>query len=184
MKKVILLGDSIRLIGYGARAAELLGEDYSVWQPTDNCRFAAYTLRMLFDYAEQMKGADVIHWNNGLWDVCDLFGDGAFTPLEDYLRILARIAAILKTYSKKVIFATTTTPAPEMWGHDLNRLKIYNAAAVATLEPMGILINDLFTPVADDIPTMIAEDNLHLSEHGIEVCARQVADCIRRAAED
>ena len=184
MKKVVLLGDSIRLIGYGARAAELLGPDYDVWQPDDNCRFAAYTLRMLFDYAEQMKGADVIHWNNGLWDVCDLFGDGAFTPLEDYVRLLARIAAILKTYSKKVIFATTTTPAPEMWGHDLNRLKTYNAAAVATLQEMGVIINDLFTPVAADIPTMIAEDHLHLSEAGIEVCAAQVADCIRKAAAD
>ena len=112
MKKVILLGDSIRLIGYGARTAELLGPDYTVWQPEDNCRFASYTLRMLFEYKDQLEGADVIHWNNGLWDVCDLFGDGAFTPLEDYIRLLARIAAVLKTYSKKVIFATTTPPSP------------------------------------------------------------------------
>ena len=97
MKKVILLGDSIRLIGYGARTAELLGPDYTVWQPEDNCRFASYTLRMLFEYKDQLEGADVIHWNNGLWDVCDLFGDGAFTPLEDYIRLLARIAAVLKT---------------------------------------------------------------------------------------
>ena len=183
MKKVILLGDSIRLIGYGARAAELLGEDYSVWQPTDNCRFASYTLRMLFEYKDQLEGADVIHFNCGLWDECDLFGDGAFTPLEDYVRLIARIAAILKTYAKTVIFATTTPPSPDMWGHDINRLRIYNEAAVAVLEPMGILINDLFTPVAADIPTMIAEDHLHLSETGIEVCAAQVADCIRKASE-
>ena len=183
MKKVVLLGDSIRLIGYGARTAELLGPDYTVWQPEDNCRFASYTLRMLFEYKDQLEGADVIHWNNGLWDECDLFGDGAFTPLEDYVRLLARIAAVLKTYAPTVIFATTTPPAPEMWGHDLNRLKAYNAAAVATLSEMGVLINDLFTPVAADIPTMIAEDNLHLSEAGVEVCAAQVADCIRRAAE-
>ena len=183
MKKVVLLGDSIRLIGYGQRTAELLGEDYTVWQPEDNCRFAAYTLRMLFEYKDQLEGADVIHWNNGLWDVCDLFGDGAFTPLEDYIRLLARIAAVLKTYSKQVIFATTTPPSPDMWGHDINRLRIYNEAAVATLEPMGILIDDLFTPVAADIPTMIAADHLHLSETGIEVCAAQAADCIRKACE-
>ena len=183
MKKVVLLGDSIRLIGYGQRTAELLGPDYSVWQPEDNCRFAAYTLRMLFEYKNQLEGADVIHWNNGLWDECDLFGDGAFTPLEDYIRLLARIAAVLKTYAPTVIFATTTPPAPDMWGHDLNRLKAYNAAAVATLQEMGVLINDLFTPVAADIPTMIAEDNLHLSDLGIEVCASQVAACIRKATE-
>jgi lysophospholipase L1-like esterase len=183
MKKIILLGDSIRLMGYGARTAELLGPDYTVWQPEDNCRFAAYTLRMLFDYKAQLEGADIIHFNCGLWDVCDLFGDGAFTPLEDYIRLLARIAAVLKTYAPTVIFATTTTPSPEMWGHDINRLKIYNAAAVATLEPMGVLINDLFTPVAADVETMISEDHLHLSAQGIEVCAAQVADCIRKAAK-
>ena len=184
MKKVVLLGDSIRLMGYGARTAELLGPDYTVWQPDDNCRFAAYTLRMLFDYQEQLKGADVIHFNCGLWDVCDLFGDGAFTPLEDYIRLLARIAAILKTYAPIVIFATTTTPDPDMPGHDINRLKIYNAAAAETLASMGILINDLFTPVASDVEGMICEDHIHLSEHGIEVCAHQVAECIRRAVND
>lgn len=183
MKKVVLLGDSIRLMGYGQRTAELLGEGYTVWQPEDNCRFASYTLRMLFDCKAQLEGADVIHFNCGLWDVCDLFGDGAFTPLEDYIRLLARIAAILKTYAPTVIFATTTTPSPEMWGHDINRLKTYNAAAVATLEPMGVLINDLFTPVAADVETMICEDHIHLSAQGIEVCAAQVADCIRKASE-
>ena len=181
MKKVVLLGDSIRQIGYGNRVCELLGEDYTVWQPQDNCRFASYTLRMLFDYQEQLKGADIIHFNCGLWDVCDLFGDGAFTPLEDYVRTMARIAAILKTYAPTVIFATTTTPDPEMPGHDINRLKTYNAAVCAALEPMGVLINDLFTPVASDVDGMICEDHIHLSAHGIEVCAKQVADCIRAA---
>ena len=181
MKKVVLLGDSIRLMGYGARTAELLGPDYTVWQPEDNCRFASYTLRMLFDYQEQLKGADIIHFNCGLWDVCDLFGDGAFTPLEDYVRTMARIAAILKTYAPTVIFATTTTPDPEMPGHDINHLKTYNAAVCAALEPMGIRINDLFTPVASDVDGMICEDHIHLSAHGIEVCAKQVADCIRAA---
>ena len=181
MKKVVLFGDSIRQIGYGNRVCELLGEDYTVWQPEDNCRFASYTLRMLFDYQEQLKGADIIHFNCGLWDVCDLFGDGAFTPLEDYVRTMARIAAILKTYAPTVIFATTTTPDPEMPGHDINRLKTYNAAVCAALEPMGVRINDLFTPVASDIDGMICEDHIHLSAHGIEVCAKQVADCIRAA---
>ena len=82
MKKVVLLGDSIRLIGYGQKVAETLKEECEVWQPDDNCRFAKYTLRMLFDFQNEIKGADVIHWNNGRWDVCDIFGDGKpFTTL-------------------------------------------------------------------------------------------------------
>ena len=182
MKKVVLLGDSIRLMGYGARTAELLGPDYTVWQPEDNCRFAAYTLRMLFDYKAQLEGADVIHFNCGLWDMCDLFGDGPFTPLEVYVEQMVRIAKILKTYAPVVIFATTTPPSPKMWGHDLNRVRAYNAAAMAALEPLGVLFDDLFTPVAEDIDRMISEDYLHASPYGVEILANRVADCIRKNA--
>lgn len=41
MKKVVLLGDSIRLVGYGPRVPELLGSDYEVYQPDENCRFVS-----------------------------------------------------------------------------------------------------------------------------------------------
>ena len=181
MKKIILLGDSIRL-SYGNRVRELLGEGYTVWQPEDNCRFAAYTLRMLFDYKAQLEGADVIHFNCGLWDMCDLFGDGPFTPLEVYAEQMARIAKILKTYAPVVIFATTTPPSPKMWGHDLDRVRAYNAAAMAALEPLGVLFDDLFTPVAEDIDRMISEDYLHASPYGVEILANRVADCIKTNA--
>ena len=181
MKKVVLLGDSIRL-SYGNRVRELLGPDYTVWGPDDNCRFASYTLRMLFDYREQMRGADVIHFNCGLWDMCDLFGDGPFTPVDVYVEQMVRIAAILKSYAPNgtVIFATTTPPSPEMWGHDIERVRAYNAAVVAALEPLGIVINDLFTPVAEDVEHMICEDLIHSTPYGVEVLAQQVADLIRK----
>ncbi len=182
MKKVILLGDSIRLMGYGPHIPALLGEDYTVWQPEDNGRFASYTLRMLYDYKDDMAGADVIHWNNGLWDTCDLFGDGAFTPLETYVEELVRIATILKTYAPTVIFATTTVPAPEMWGHSVERIDAYNRAAIAALEPMGVRINDLFPLVAGHTETMICEDHIHLTPEGGRIVAEKVADAIRHAA--
>ena len=38
--KVTLLGDSIRLIGYGTRVPELLGDDFEVYQPEENCRYS------------------------------------------------------------------------------------------------------------------------------------------------
>ena len=182
MKKIILLGDSIRL-SYQNRVCELLGSDYTVWGPDDNCRFASYTLRMLYDYREQLKGADLIHFNCGLWDMCDLFGDGPFTPMEVYVEQMVRIAKILKTYAPVVVFATTTPPSPEMWGHDMDRVRAYNAAAMAALEPLGVLFNDLFTPVAEDIDRMISEDLLHATPYGVEILAHQVADLIRKTAD-
>ena len=69
MKKIALLGDSIRQMGYGAKVAEMLGDECEVWQPTDNCRFASYTLRGCFDWKEHLDGCDIIHWNNGIWDI-------------------------------------------------------------------------------------------------------------------
>lgn len=78
--KVSLLGDSIRRIGYGPVMPELLGDNYEVFQPDDNCRFAKYTLRGLFEWWADMEGSDIIHWNNGLWNICDLFGDGKSLP--------------------------------------------------------------------------------------------------------
>lgn len=180
MKKVVLLGDSIREVGYGPHIGRLLGEDFEVWQPPENCRFASYTLRMLFDYKAQLQGADVIHWNNGLWDVCDLFGDGAFTSVDQYCDTMVRIARVLKTYSKTVIFATTTPTHPDMWGHDHDRLVAYNEAVTARLKEEGIVINDLFSVIDADIPQYICPDLIHLSEEGIKVAADKVADCIKQ----
>ena len=185
MKKVVLLGDSIRLIGYGARTAELLGSDYSVWQPEDNCRFTFYTLRMLFDYKEHMMGADVIHWNNGLWDTSDFFGDGPFTPIDLYVEQLKRIARILKTYAPKVFFATTTVPAPVgVYDHSYDRIMAFNKAAIEALEPMGIIINDIFPMVYGHTDEMICADKLHLTEEGAKKVAARVADVIRNAVAE
>ena len=69
MIKVTLLGDSIRAIGYGKMVPELLGSDFEVFQPNDNCRFSKYTLRGLFEWDKQMEGTKIVHWNNGLWDI-------------------------------------------------------------------------------------------------------------------
>ena len=64
--KITLLGDSIRLIGYGKVVPELLGEGFEVFQPGDNGRFAKYTLRSIFDCRKAMEGSNIVHWNNGL----------------------------------------------------------------------------------------------------------------------
>lgn len=160
----------------------LLAPDIAVWQSEDNGRFTSYTLRTCFDYKAELETADVIHWNNGLWDMCDLFGDGPFTPLPLYTDVLVRIARILQGYCPRVIFATTTPPRPEMWGHDIERVRAYNAAAVAVLHPLGVQINDLYSLIAPDMQHLIRDDDLiHLTDAGIELTAAQVARSVRDA---
>ncbi len=180
MKKIALIGDSIRQIGYGTKVPALLGEDFEVYQPSENAMFAHFTMRrVMLEWRDALEGSDVIHWNNGLWDVCDLVGDGAFTPLEHYLSDLSRIADVLLRYGKKVIFATTTPPKYSMRGHDIERIKKYNDAAVEMLTQKGVIINDLFTAVASDVDRYICDDLLHLSDEGIDLCADLVVKKIR-----
>lgn len=184
MIKVTLLGDSIRQLGYGNVVPELLGKDFEVFQPKDNCRFAKYTLRGLFDWARQMEGSRIVHWNNGLWDICDLFGDGLFSTQEEYVTNMLRIADILLARYDKVIFATTTPVRPENRYNKNESIEQYNQMIVPKLREKGVIINDLYGLVAKDVYRYISEDTIHLSDDGVLLCAEQVTKCIKQAAEE
>jgi len=181
MKKITLLGDSIRQIGYGTKVPEMLGEGYEVFQPEDNCRFVKYTLRLIFDLKKIIEGSDVIHWNNGLWDIpTGLYDDGEpFTSEEEYIVNMIRVAKELKKLGKRVIFATTT---PVHYEHPYNKndvIKRYNDLIVPKLQELGVEINDLNALVGQDIYKYICEDKIHLSQEGIEICSKQVVKAIK-----
>ena len=187
--KVTLLGDSIRIgvgnviPGYGKRAAELLSPEFTVYQPPENCRFAKYTLRMLFDHASSMEGSRIVHWNNGHWDICDLFGDGSFSTEEEYVDNIVRIARILKSRYDAVIFATTT-PARDDNVHNKNSVvERFNSLAVSALKNEGVIINDLHSLLVGDKMRYVADDKIHLSDEAVEICAHAVADKIREVAK-
>lgn len=180
--KVVLLGDSIRE-QYAPKVTELLGEEFEVWHPNENCRFSKYTLRGLFGWANAMAGADIVHWNNGLWDICDLWGDGTFTSEEEYVANMLRILGILQKKHKAIIFATTT-PVREENRYDKNpNIERFNALIVPILKEKGVIINDLHRLLKPDVYKYIREDCIHLSEEGIDLCAKQVAQCIKDVAK-
>jgi hypothetical protein len=180
MIKVGLLGDSIRQIGYGPLVPSLLGKDYEVFQPDDNCRFASYLLRACFDYRDQLKDCDIIQFNAGLWDVSDLFGDGPFTKPEVYKDTILRIARLLLKITPNVIFLTTT-PVPKENPYDtVGRIAEYNALVVPTLQKMGVRINDLHALILQDMEGNIRkEDLIHLTPKGAALAAEQIVDVIR-----
>ena len=166
------------MIGYGTPVAQRLKDEAEVWQPDDNCRFAQYTLRGMWDWQDGIRGADIIHWNNGLWDVCELYGDGAFTPIDEYVSTMLRIARILKERATTVIFATTTPVRPENVHNKNEVIEAYNAALVPRLQEMGIVINDLYTPLSRDVYRYICEDTIHLSAEGVELSADMVTKTV------
>ena len=183
MKKIVLLGDSIRLIGYGKPVAARLSGEYEIWQPLENCRFAKHTLRGLWDWKEGIAGADVIHWNNGLWDVCDLYGDGPFSSADEFVENMLRLARLLKQRARTVIFSTITPVRNDNPYNKNSVIEAFNAALVPKLMEMGIVINDLYTPLSADLEKYIADDKIHLSAEGIALAADMVEAVIRREAE-
>ncbi len=186
MIKVTLLGDSIRLMGYGPYVPSYLGEAFEVFQSESNDRFAKHTFRCMYDYRDDMAGSRIIHWNNGWWDTCDLFGDGAFTSEEDYIKDMTRLADLLLSRYEKVIFATTT-PMKGIPNKIFNneRTLRYNELIVPHLEKKGIIINDLYHFVLPNIETYIRDDDkIHLTVEGSKACAQRVAEVIHQVARE
>ena len=182
MKKIALLGDSIRLIGYGKIVAEMLEGEVEVFQSEDNGRFAKYMLRMLFDYEKAMEGSRIVHFNVGHWDLCELFDDGTFSTEEEYRENVVRIAKILKSRHDAVIFATTTPVRKENKHNKNSTIARFNEIAVEALEREGVIINDLNALLVGDIERYICSDLIHLTDEGVEVCAKAVADVIVKTA--
>jgi len=190
MKKILLLGDSIRM-GYDEYVQEMLKDECQVYFDTDNGRFSPYTLEQAIQMFLRHGPFDIVHWNNGYWDM-DIegpLGEHCIPP-EDYMRFLRRIARTLKAYSAQVIFATTTPiyesgdAADQQTGANLRFknewVKLYNAAARLVMEEEGVPINDLYTLCLQGEKYYKCEDRLHLTQEGYRVCAQQVCDAIRK----
>ena len=86
MKKVLLLGDSIRM-GYDDYVKEELdGKCEVVYDAEDNGRFAAYTLWQANQMFKHHGHFDVVHWNNGYWDMnIEAPMTEAMHPVEEYV---------------------------------------------------------------------------------------------------
>ena len=180
--KITCLGDSIR-IQYTPMVRELLGEEFEIFAPSENCRYAKYTLHGLYDWGKDMNGSRIVHWNNGLWDTCEWFEDGCFSTADEYVANMLRIADLLLARHEIVIFATTTPTSAKNDRNKAASVKRYNELLVPKLVERGVLINDLYALVAENPERYIRDDNIHLSDEGITLCAHAVADAIRSAAE-
>ena len=187
MKKILLIGDSIRFgappnsPGYGIYVKEMLEGKAEVFAPDENCRFAQYTLRYLYDWASKLdcEKIDIIHWNNGLWDVLRLHGDEPLTPIDVYVTFLERVYNKLKKLfpNAKIIFANST-PVIEEWGNpDFFRynsdIDKYNAAATELMNRLGVEVNDL-NSIAKAFDNSLHSDWVHYGEEGSKLLAEAV----------
>ena len=70
MKKVLLLGDSIRM-GYQYQLKELLKDECKVIFSDDNGRFASYTLWQANQMFKEYGRFDLVHWKKEFYNMCE-----------------------------------------------------------------------------------------------------------------
>lgn len=170
MKKIVLIGDSIRL-GYEKYVKEAFDGVADVYSPTENCRFAEYTLRFAHEWkskGEWPTDVDAVHWNAGLWDVLRILGDDPLTPKCAYENFIRRIDKRLRAIfpNAKFIFATSTAVKEEGYGSSFKRfnkdIEEYNAIALSVLSETDTMIDDLYA-VTKDIPDACRSDMTHFN---------------------
>ena len=186
MKKVLLLGDSIRM-GYDKYVREALAGEAEVFYPADNCKFAEYTLRFAHEWKKELglsDDVDLVHWNAGLWDALELFGDEPLTSLSYYGEAIKRIDKRLRMLfpKAKLVFATSTAVNEKIMSRDFSRhnaiIEKYNAAAVAALSDTDTVINDLY-PVSASVPDNYRSDWVHFyTPEGTELIGGTVLSVI------
>ena len=167
MKNLLLLGDSIRM-GYDSFVQEKLAGRMNVYFAEDNGRFAQYTLRTLSDWKGKLSlpEIDVVHWNNGLWDVLHMNANSAgsdgeaegetispsnvsqeyrfdkdpLTPPDMYRYMIGRVLTRIRQLfpNATVIFATTTPVIEEQasWSYRSN----------AEIETYNQIAREVLTP--------------------------------------
>jgi lysophospholipase L1-like esterase len=179
MKKVLLLGDSIRL-NYAPYVYRNLNEQAEILSPEDNGRFAKYTLHELPGWLKTLGTPDIIHFNNGLWDLHHFNGKDPLTPLADYLADLKRIILLLQETKAQLIFATCTPVRNENPEWSNSEIVIYNQQAVKLMAENHIPVNDLHTLLFGEEETYISDDLIHLNRLGIKKVGEKVVETIKQ----
>ena len=187
MKKLLLIGDSIRM-GYDRYVAMALQEQALVFTPDENCRFAAYTYYALGDWEHRLRfGADVdvVHWNVGLHDVIRFHTDDVMTPPEVYAYYLDRIVHRLRDLypGARQVFALTTPVRDEKYTEPWFSRKdadvqTINRAARRVMEQNGIPVNDLYAVVKSRDPDGIFDGAVHYNFEGSRLLAGAVLSAV------
>ncbi len=187
MKKLLLIGDSIRM-NYDRCVREALEGRAQVLTPDENARFAAYTYYAIGDWENRLRfGEDVavIHWNVGLHDAARLHYDEPVTPPEIYGYYLGRIIRRLRDVypNARQIFALTTPVWEEKYvlpwlvrkNSDIDEL---NRTAREVMEENGIPVNDLPAALRGYAPEEIYADATHFNHTGSAALAKAVLGAV------
>ncbi|MBO5286603.1 MAG: SGNH/GDSL hydrolase family protein [Clostridia bacterium] len=199
--KIVLIGDSImfgteKLSGYGLIMAdyyEKAGKG-EVILPIENCQDTRLTSSALVDLFENriIEDADIVHWNNGLWDVLHFMGaDRCCVSQALYVKLLEKIYLKLKEVCPraKIIFATSTPIREDIEikiGYRKNSdIEAYNRLAKEYFKDKDVVINDLYSFAKSTLLDKYAEsDPTHFSDEASELFAKHIIKLIEEVQND
>ncbi len=187
MKKILLIGDSIRQ-GYDVYTRMAFEGKAQVFFPSDNCRFTTYIIRNLLDWKKQLEcgdDVDLVHWNAGLWDDLVMIDGQPVVDIDTYRRNVDRICGLIRQLfpQAKIIFATSTPVQEELfpeckrYNRDTER---YNAVASEVVRQHGGTINDLYTLMVGHPVSYHSDLTHYYTKDGTRVITNQVVACIEQ----
>ena len=193
MKKVVLVGDSIRR-GYEPVAVRELNGWAEVIEMGGIQGGNTRNVLAHLDEWVISRDPDIVHLNAGLHDMARDPGPGPENrvPLDEYRTNLERILRTLQRETRAVLVFALTTPVD--LGRQLavakgvNRtaedVAAYNAAAREVAAGLGVAVNDLHAAVVEaGAAELLDEDGVHFTAAGNEVLGRAVAAAVRAAAD-
>ena len=184
-KKVVLIGDSIRM-GYQDTVTRELAGRAEVIKHDENGGNSDRVLARLDEWVIPHAPA-VVHLNCGLHDIRkDLDSDVAAVPLDRYADNLRTILTRLGAETEAQIIWASTTPVNEVWHHEnkgFDRFSAdvdaYNATARTIVDNLGIAVDDLFATITEaGRDNLLTTDGVHFSPEGSTLLGKAVANCI------
>ena len=192
MKKILLIGDSTMIgsnvsSGYGPYLCDMLEGKAKVFLPVENCqdtRFTSACLDELF-YPGLLAIADIIHWNNGLWDVLHFLGSSkTVVPLPLYIQLVDKILTSIREVNPAAIIVFATTIPIVEFDNDggsyrkNSEINEYNRAVLEHLADKNVIINDLASVCNSFDKSSWTPDCVHLTDDSSKILAKHTADLL------
>ena len=189
MRKIVLIGDSIRM-GYQPYVESALSDSHSVWGPEQNGGTSVNVLNHLDEWVIS-RSPDVVHMNTGLHDIRRPIGMAQNTVnLDQYItNVKSIVTRILEGTDARLIWALTT-PVDEEKHNSTHRdigdfqrysadVLSYNQAVIYLLTDLNVEINDLYGVITKaGLEAMMNQDGVHFNNRGYMLLAKAVGDVV------
>jgi len=187
MKKVVLIGDSIRM-GYQATVVEQLAGAAEVLSPEQNGGDSRNMLAHLDEWVTSLQ-PDIVHLNCGLHDLKREFvmPEGTQVPLEEYRQNLDAIFRRITERTGAILIWVTITPVNQARHHatkEFDRLEAdvnaFNAAALEIADQFKLPVDNLYTAVMQaGHDELLGLDGVHFEPRGYQLLGTTVAEFLR-----